>query len=162
MRRTPTKRLGGTRTQLLAPPPPSKADVLIEDCSIITTQSIGFVPYRVLVPILETFVDARKLLSQPTGRLLIFTNNCGNYNRCVARGWESKSVEAQQAEAGDRSTATRAKLTVKEAATIREKESLHLSRQRVLQQIEASANPQHRKMLEDALAELDERLRRLE
>ncbi len=71
-------------------------------------------------------------------------------------------MEAQQAEAGDRSTATRAKLSVKEAATIREKESLHLSRQRVLQQIEASANPQHRKMLEDALAELDERLRRLE
>jgi hypothetical protein len=43
------------------------------------------------------------------------------------------------------------------AARWREKESLRLSRQRVLQQLEASQNPRHRKQLEDSLAALDEK-----
>jgi hypothetical protein len=71
-------------------------------------------------------------------------------------------VEAQQAEARDYSSKPQAKLSAEEAEAIREKESLRLSRQRVLQQIEASSNPRHRKLLEDALADLEERLRKLE
>jgi hypothetical protein len=78
----------------------------------------------------------------------------------VARGWESKSVEAQQAEASDRSAKPRPAMNAEEAARWREKEGLRLSRQRVLQQIEASQNPRHRKLLEDALADLEEKLRR--
>ena len=70
-------------------------------------------------------------------------------------------MEAQQAEAGDQAKKPPAKLSAKEAAVIRAKESLRLSQQRVLQQMETSSNPQHRKMLEGALVELDERLKRL-
>jgi hypothetical protein len=77
----------------------------------------------------------------------------------MARGWESKSVEAQQAEAGEKPGKAGAKLTPEQAAYAREKAGMLLSRKRVLQQLEASRDPRHRLMLEQALAELDERLR---
>jgi hypothetical protein len=76
----------------------------------------------------------------------------------VARGWESKSVEAQQAEASDKSANARPRMSAEEAARWREKENLRLSRQRVLQELAASQNPRHRKLLEDSLADLDEKL----
>ena len=78
----------------------------------------------------------------------------------MARGWESKSVEAQQAEAIDKSAPRRPKMSAVEVAASRAKESLRLSRQRVLQQLEASSNPRHRKLLQDALTDLDAKLRR--
>jgi hypothetical protein len=80
----------------------------------------------------------------------------------VARGWESKSVEAQQAEASDKSAKPRPPMSADEAARSREKESLRLSRQRVLQQLEVSQNPRHRKMLEDSLADLGQKLKKLQ
>jgi hypothetical protein len=46
-----------------------------------------------------------------------------------------------------------------EAARWREIESLRLSRQAVLQQLESSQNPRHRKLLENSLAALDEKLK---
>jgi hypothetical protein len=81
--------------------------------------------------------------------------------KAVARGWESKSVEAQQAEATDKSANRNPPMSPEAAARWREKESLRLSRQRVLQQLEASQNPRHRKQLEDSLAALDEKLNSL-
>ncbi len=48
-----------------------------------------------------------------------------------------------------------------EAALFREKESLRLSREKVLQEMEASSNPRHRKLLQDALADLDQKLGKL-
>jgi hypothetical protein len=78
----------------------------------------------------------------------------------VARGWESKSVEAQQAEASEKSARRPAPMSAEEAARWRKKESLRLSRQRVLQQLEATENPRHRKLLEDTLADLEEKLRK--
>jgi hypothetical protein len=83
-----------------------------------------------------------------------------DYNHEMARGWESKSVEAQQEEASDKSAKHGPPMSVEEAARWREKESLRLSRQRVLQQLESSQNPRHRKLLEDALADLDEKLKK--
>jgi len=80
----------------------------------------------------------------------------------VARGWESKSVEDQQAEARDKSRSTQAPLNAEEAAVIREKETLRLARQRVLQQLKSSPNPRLRKLMADALADLDAKLARLE
>jgi hypothetical protein len=77
----------------------------------------------------------------------------------VARGWESKSVEAQQAEASDRSVNARPKLSAEQAARCRDRENLRLSRQRVLQELAASQNPRHRKLLEDSLADLEEKLK---
>jgi hypothetical protein len=82
-----------------------------------------------------------------------------NYNDRVARGWESKSVEAQQAEASEKSSKRpAADERGRSGPLARERESLRLSRQRVLQQLEASQNPRHRKLLEDTLADLEERL----
>jgi hypothetical protein len=78
----------------------------------------------------------------------------------VARGWESKSVEAQQDEARDKSAKPRRTMSADEAARSREIESLRLSRQRVLQQMEASQNPTYRKLLENALADLEKKLRK--
>jgi hypothetical protein len=77
----------------------------------------------------------------------------------MARGWESKSVEAQQAEASQGKGQSRPRMSAEQAAAVRERENLRLSRQRVLQQLEASQNPRHRKLLEDALAALDEKLK---
>ena len=53
-------------------------------------------------------------------------------------------------------------MSADEAARSREKESLRLSRQRVLQQLEVSQNPRHRKQLEDSLADLDQKLKKLQ
>lgn len=80
----------------------------------------------------------------------------------MARGWESKSVEAQQAEAGEKSTENRPRLTPEDAARFRERENCRLSRQRVLKQLEITQNPRHRKLLEAELAELEQQLRRFE
>ena len=77
----------------------------------------------------------------------------------MARGWESKFVEAQQADAGDRSAKSKVKLSPEAAARSRKRETLRLSRHRVLQQLESSQNPHHRQLLRDELAELDEKLR---
>lgn len=76
----------------------------------------------------------------------------------MARGWESKSVEAQQSEASEKSNKPRPRLTVEAAARLRERETLRLSRQRVLQQLERAENPRHRSLLQDELAALDEKL----
>jgi len=76
----------------------------------------------------------------------------------MARGWESKSVEAQQAEATDKSSKPRPRLTPEAAARSREREILRLSRQRVLQQLEQAQNARLRKMLQETLADLDLKL----
>jgi hypothetical protein len=76
----------------------------------------------------------------------------------MARGWESKSVEAQQADAAEKPDPHRASMTPEQAARQRELESLLLSRQNILQQLERIHDPRYRRMLEDALAELQRRI----
>ena len=71
-------------------------------------------------------------------------------------------MEAQQAEASETSAKPRPPMSAEEAVRWREKETLRLSRQTVLRQMEASTNPRHRKLLEDSLADLDEKLSKLE
>jgi hypothetical protein len=77
----------------------------------------------------------------------------------VARGWESKSVEAQQAESIEKSAGKRTRLTPEAAAQERERENVRLSRQRVLDQLKTCQHSALRKSLEAALAELDEKLK---
>jgi hypothetical protein len=84
----------------------------------------------------------------------------GIYNRLMARGWESKSVEEQQSAAGAQ-VESKQRLTPHEAAQKQAREAIELSRRLVLQQLQAVQNPRHRQMLEMALSELDERLARL-
>ncbi len=72
----------------------------------------------------------------------------------MARGWESKSIEAQQDEAAARSQPEKPRLSRESAARLREQESFRLSLESVRQQLERSSNPRHRALLEAALADL--------
>lgn len=77
----------------------------------------------------------------------------------MARGWESKSVEAQLDEAeASRETEHKQALTPEEAEKLRQRELLTMSRQRIAQLISATANERYRKLLEQELQALDEKL----
>jgi hypothetical protein len=77
----------------------------------------------------------------------------------MARGWESKSVESQIEDA-DRSDRTEP-LTPEQREIRRKRESLELSRRRVLHDLEAAGSPVRRASLEHALAFLDEEIGKL-
>jgi hypothetical protein len=79
----------------------------------------------------------------------------------MARGWESKSVEEQQAEAAAPKCAAKSKITPQEAAQLRTAEGLRLSRQRVLQQLGNVRDQRLRQMFERALADLDRQIKAL-
>jgi hypothetical protein len=79
----------------------------------------------------------------------------------MARGWESKSVEAQQAEASEAASPRKPVLSPAEKLKAQKKEGLLLNRKRILQQIENTGNQQYRSMLQSALAELDRKLAEL-
>jgi len=76
----------------------------------------------------------------------------------MARGWESKSVEQQQAEMSEQPKALRAQISPEEQQQNRRHQGLLLSRERLAQQLQAAASPRHRQMLEQAIAELDHQL----
>jgi hypothetical protein len=77
----------------------------------------------------------------------------------MARGFDSKSVEEQQAAfAAKASEGHREQLSPEEAARRREKEGLLLSRKQVVAQLERATSARHREMLEQAVAELDRKL----
>ena len=76
----------------------------------------------------------------------------------MARGWESKSIEEQQAAAASEETPLKARLTPEQANRMRKVEGVRLSRQRVLQQIQNARDPHLRQMLERALADLDRQI----
>ncbi|HEX4486377.1 MAG TPA: hypothetical protein VH088_08940 [Terriglobales bacterium] len=77
----------------------------------------------------------------------------------MARGWESKGIEEQQAEARDvRSDSNRKTLTPEEITKKQTIDALRLSRSRIVQQLETAQNPAYRKTLEAALADLNQKL----
>ena len=78
----------------------------------------------------------------------------------MARGWESKAVEEQQAAAATE-VESKQRLTPEQAALKQAREAIELSRRRVLQQLQSAQNPRHRQMLESALSELETRRARL-
>ncbi|MGA9074365.1 MAG: hypothetical protein WB368_09650 [Candidatus Sulfotelmatobacter sp.] len=79
----------------------------------------------------------------------------------MARGWESKSIEAQQEDAATRTTPGKPRLTREEAARQRETENLRLSLQNIVQQLDRSHDGRHRAMLEQAKADLERRIEQL-
>jgi hypothetical protein len=79
----------------------------------------------------------------------------------MARGWESKSVEAQQEEAAARTMPEKLRLTREAADRLREKESLRLALRNVTQQLERSHDSRHRSQLESARSDLQRRLEEL-
>jgi hypothetical protein len=78
----------------------------------------------------------------------------------VARGWESKSVESQQDDARSAAEPKR-RLSLQQRNLESRKQALQLARSRTLQQIHSAENPRYRSILEQALRELDEQLRKL-
>lgn len=85
----------------------------------------------------------------------------GSYNLLVARGWESKSVEAQQDEALAGTSPQRPRLTREEAARLRHKEKLRLSLQSIVQQIDRTRDARHRAILEKARDDLQGEMEKL-
>jgi hypothetical protein len=77
----------------------------------------------------------------------------------MSRGWESKDVESQREEAAAKRSAARAiPLTAEEIRLKAERESLQLSRTRVLQDMENATHPRRREQLQAALTHLDQKL----
>ncbi|MFL6414966.1 MAG: hypothetical protein ACJ74Y_04780 [Bryobacteraceae bacterium] len=81
----------------------------------------------------------------------------------MARGWESKSVEEQMDAAESRKAASaRTKVGEAQLRLERERESIELSRGRILRELKAARHPRHREQLSQALSFLDEQLSKLQ
>lgn len=80
----------------------------------------------------------------------------------MARGWESKSVEAQMEDAGAaEASGPKRPLNDDEKKAQREQDRLKLSRAYVLHQIESSTNERYTESLRKALSEIEEKLAKL-
>ena len=79
----------------------------------------------------------------------------------MARGWESKAVESQIEDVQARQEAGPA-LTPEERERASKRSGLELSRRRVLHDLEATRSEVRRASLEQALAFLDEEIRKLD
>lgn len=82
----------------------------------------------------------------------------------MARGWESKAVEAQLEEKGLRDTGggDQRDLTPEERERRARLDSLKLSRARTLEQLERAASPAHREMLKRTLLALEKQIGELD
>jgi len=79
----------------------------------------------------------------------------------MARGWESKSVEAQQQDASQQKA--RGPAPTAEELTRRERRrTLELARSRARTDLARASAPAHRQMLESAIADLDRQMAELE
>jgi hypothetical protein len=77
----------------------------------------------------------------------------------MARGWESKAVEAQQEQsAADRGKADTTPVTPEEVRRRSRRATLALARARVAADLERATTPAHRAMLQHALEDLDRQL----
>ena len=79
----------------------------------------------------------------------------------MARGWESKAVESQQADrdAEDRAGADGADAAAEERRRQARRAPLELARARALSDLALARHPAHRAMLEAAIRALDEQIR---
>jgi len=76
----------------------------------------------------------------------------------MARGWESKSIEQQQADALDQAKTSRQRLSAEQQKRNRQRDTLLLARKRLLGQLDSATRPEHRQMLHRSLAEIDKQL----
>lgn len=80
----------------------------------------------------------------------------------MARGWESKSVESQIEAAEERELrARKAQISLSQIALERERESIELSKKRVIDDLATAENPKYREMLQRSLEFLEEKLAKL-
>ncbi len=75
----------------------------------------------------------------------------------MARGWESKSVEAQQADR-EGSVERRPQVSEAQAAQLARRRTLELAKARATADLAAARRPAHRRMLEEAIRALDAEL----
>ena len=81
----------------------------------------------------------------------------------MARGWESKSIESQIEAAEERKSAARAAaIDAAQVERKRQRDSLLLSRTRILNDIEQARNPKYQETLKAALKHLDDKLAEFE
>jgi hypothetical protein len=77
----------------------------------------------------------------------------------MARGWESKSIESQIEAAEQRQAQSKAaRISGEQVQLQRERESLELSRTRVLQDLASATHAGYRAQLERSLEYLDQKL----
>jgi hypothetical protein len=78
----------------------------------------------------------------------------------MARGWESKAVEAQQEESAGKGQGARqgGPPTPEEVAAHQERQALELARARARADLETATRPARRQMLQRALAAIETRL----
>lgn len=80
---------------------------------------------------------------------------------CMARGWESKSIESQQ---DDRAAAAAAKarapVAPEDAVKLARRQTVELALARANADLKVATHPSHRKMLEAAIATLTAQLER--
>jgi hypothetical protein len=81
--------------------------------------------------------------------------------KLMARGWESKAVEAQQQDLGAPRGRSAAPLSPAQRLALDRRRTLELARARTAADLEASTSPAHRSMLEEALRALDLQLRHI-
>jgi hypothetical protein len=91
---------------------------------------------------------------------LVSIRGTGEYNSIMARGWESKAVEAQidLAQAHHRPTKPAIAPSPETLELIRRKENILLSRTRVVRELDNAQNPRYKAVLTKALADLDAQL----
>jgi hypothetical protein len=77
----------------------------------------------------------------------------------MSKGWESKSVEEQQAQAAAPPTTSPKHIDVEEAQRRRQRQALELQRERILSERTSSAH--RRTALTNALADIEEKLAEL-
>lgn len=75
----------------------------------------------------------------------------------MARGWESKSVEAQMEEAATSSTA-KPRLSPEQIEAMQKRETLMLTKKKLQADLERSSNPRHQQMLQRAIEEVEKQL----
>lgn len=79
----------------------------------------------------------------------------------MARGWESKAIEAQQAEATEATRKYHAPLSPEQQALQRQLEGLELSRKNLQHKLETATNSRYQKMLSESIADLEQRIQQL-
>ena len=77
----------------------------------------------------------------------------------MARGWESKDVEAQvESNEDHKSSSGQVPKSVKQLQREEDLRHLHLSRTRIVNDLAAATHPNHKKSLEAALAHLNKKI----
>ena len=78
---------------------------------------------------------------------------------CMARGWESKSIESQQDDrAAEAAAKARAPVSADDAVRLARRQTLELALARANADLKVATHPSHRQMLEAAIAALTAQL----